>query len=311
MSSLDLESAPDLELHALRQFLAVATFLHFGRAAEHLGMTQPPLTQAIQKLETRLGVLLFERTRRHVALSPAGSALLEPVRQLLRTAGTLPALARDADSGKRGTLRLGFVSTVGFGPLPAWLRGFHETNPDITIQLREATADVQRSALSNAELDAGFTLHAASARDDVPPGYSCLSVGREPMVFALPTALARRRLVGPAELLSQPLIIFPRPVAPSLHDAILAFFHRHGVVPVIAQEAIQMQTIVNLVSAGLGIALVPRVVTAFRRTGVAYRPPPRSLPQHPRCETRLLWNTHGVPSVLRFVEHVRRQVKEA
>src|SRR5512140_1052895 len=134
---------PEVDLRAWRQFLAVAELLHFGRAARRLAITQPPLTQAIQKLEARLGAALFERTRRSVALTPAGAALVEPVRQLLGQAGALPAVAREAAGGQRGTLRLGFVSTVGFGPLPGWLRGFREARPGVVVRLQEATSDVQ------------------------------------------------------------------------------------------------------------------------------------------------------------------------
>src|SRR5512141_1872700 len=129
---------PEVDLRAWRQFLAVAELLHFGRAARRLSITQPPLTQAIQKLEARLGVSLFARSRRSVALTPAGTALVEPVRALLAQAGALPAVARDAAAGGRGTVRLGFVSTVGFGPLPGWLRGFREAHPGVAVQLQEA-----------------------------------------------------------------------------------------------------------------------------------------------------------------------------
>src|SRR5512142_1048288 len=147
------------ELRALRQFLAVAESLHFGLAARLLGMTQPPLTQAIQKLEQQFGAQLFERNRRRLMITAAGAALVEPTRQVLRDASRLGELARSAASGQVGTLRLGFVSTVAFGPLPAWLRGFRETWPSVTIQLREATSDVQLEALVDGELDAGFVLH--------------------------------------------------------------------------------------------------------------------------------------------------------
>ena len=115
-----LPGASLIELRSWRQFLTLAEALHFGRAAILLHMTQPPLTLAIQQLERRLDAALFERTRRSVALTPVGAALVEPVRQLLRQAAALPALARNAAAGELGRIRLGFVSTVGFGSLPAW-----------------------------------------------------------------------------------------------------------------------------------------------------------------------------------------------
>ncbi|WP_127996395.1 LysR family transcriptional regulator [Piscinibacter defluvii] len=290
----------EIDLRAWRQFAVLAETLHFGRAAERLHMTQPPLTLAIQQLERRLGTPLFARTRRSVALTPAGEALLEPARALLERAAALPALARGAARGEQGRLRLGFVSTVGYGPLPGWLRGFREAWPGVTVELREATGDVQLEAFARAELDAGFVLHAPGHA----PALARLSLGVEPMVLALPDAAPRRW--RPAELLRQPLVIFPRGIAPSLYDAVLAFYHHHRAAPAIAQEAIQMQTIVNLVSAGLGIALVPRSMTLLQRPGIAYRSLPVALAEAaPSCETSLVWRADAPPAVERFVAHVK------
>lgn len=290
----------DIDLRAWRQFAVLAQTLHFGRAAERLHMTQPPLTLAIQQLERRLGTPLFERTRRSVALTPAGAALLEPVRALLERAAALPALARGAARGEQGRLRLGFVSTVGYGPLPGWLRGFREAWPGIAVELREATGDVQLEAFARAELDAGFVLHAPGHAPALPR----LSIGTEPLVLALPESAPRRWRAD--ELLRQPLVIFPRAIAPSLYDAVLAFYHHHQATPLIAQEAIQMQTIVNLVSAGLGIALVPRSMTLLQRPGITYRSLPPALAEAaPGCETSLVWRADAPPAVERFVEHVK------
>jgi DNA-binding transcriptional LysR family regulator len=300
----------EIELRAWRQFLVLAETLHFGRAAQRLHMTQPPLTQAIQQLERRVGALLFERTRRSVALAPAGAALVEPVRRLLAGAAALPVMARGAMAGESGRIRLGFVSTVGFGALPVWLRRFREANPGVAIELREATGDVQLEAFARRELDAGFLLHAPGQLPDRAARLHVLSLGIEPMVLALPEAApwATAARLKAVELLAQPLVIFPRVIAPSLYDAVLAFHHRHGVAPVIAQEAIQMQTIVNLVSAGLGVALVPQAVTQLQRPGVVYRPLPRALADAaPRCETSLVWPDDALPAVLRFVDFVRDQ----
>jgi DNA-binding transcriptional LysR family regulator len=307
----DEAALPVIELRAWRQFLVLAEQLHFGRAAALLNMTQPPLTLAVQQMERRLGVALFERTRRSVALTPAGVALVEPVRQLLRQASALPALAQSATLGEIGRIRLGFISTVGFGPLPAWLRGFRERWPGISVELIEATGDVQLKAFERAEIDAGFVLHAPGMAPGAALGLQTLSLGVEPLVLALPESLpwAAARRLRAADVLSQPLVIFPRAITPSLFDAVLAFYHRQGITPVIAQEAIQMQTIVNLVSAGLGIALVPKAVTQLRRAGVVYRPLPAALAAAaPRCETSLVWPAAADPAVQRFVDFVRDKV---
>ncbi|MFO1339340.1 MAG: LysR family transcriptional regulator [Burkholderiaceae bacterium] len=300
------DTRPPIELRAWRQFLALAETLHFGQAAQRLHMTQPPLTLAIQQLESRLGVALFERSRRRVALSPAGEALVEPVRHLLQQAAGLPGVAQAAGRGAVGRLRLGFVSTVGFGPLPGWLRGFRQAEPGVQVVLREATTDVQLQALDRGEMDAGFVLHAPGVSAGLAP-WSRLSVGVEPMVLAVPegspAAAAPRLRV--ADVLAQPLVIFPRAIAPSVYDAVLAYYHRHGASPVVAQEAIQMQTIVNLVSAGLGLAWVPRSMTQLQRPGVAYRPLPRTRGgEAPRCETSLVWSDAGGAVASRFAAFV-------
>ncbi|MDP1789141.1 MAG: LysR family transcriptional regulator [Methylibium sp.] len=298
-----------IDVRLWRQFLAVAELLHFGRAAQRLHMTQPPLTMAIQQLERRLGQPLFVRNRRAVALAPAGAALLQPVRQWLAQGEALSALARGVGEGDVGRLRLGFVSTLGFGPLPDWLHGFRERYPRIEVELREVTTDVQRQAFAQSELDAGFMLHASGMDPGVEnAGLDVLRVLEEPLVLALPEAhpLAKAARLSLPVLMAQPLVIFPRPIAPSLFDAVLAYYHRHGTAPVIAQEAIQMQTIVNLVSAGLGVAWVPEVVTRLQRRGVVYRALPPSLAVGaPRCETSLVWR-HDPPAVVgRFVDFVR------
>ena len=306
---------PGIELRSWRQFLALAQTLHFGRAAQQLHITQPPLTLAIQQLERRLGATLFERTRRSVALTPVGAALVEPVRQLLQEAAALQSRAREAATGAVGRVRVAFVSTVGFGPLPVWLRAFRQAHPGIAIELIEATSDVQLRGFERDEIDIGFMLHAPGLAPDAPvlAGHAPLrlqrlSLGVEPLVLALPDAApwAIARRLRPADVLAQPLVIFPRAATPSLYDAVLAFYHRQGITPAIAQEATQMQTIVNLVSAGLGLALVPQAVTQLQRPGVRYRPLPGTLgAMAPRCETSLLWPTEPAPAVARFVEFVR------
>ena len=152
-----------IELRPLRQFVTLAEELHFGRAAARLHMTQPPLTQAMQALEKRLGAPLFIRTQRSVALSPAGHALLPEVRRLLQLADALPQQAQAAAAGLAGRVRLAFVSSIAYGPLPGWLRSFRTAQPQVMVQLREATLDVQLDAFSADEIDVGLVLHAPGA----------------------------------------------------------------------------------------------------------------------------------------------------
>lgn len=289
-----------IELRPLRQFVAVAEELHFGRAAQRLHISQPALTQAIQQLEIRLGAPLLERSQRRVALSPAGVALLPELRRLIAAADSLPGQAQAAAAGLAGRLRLAFVSSIAYGPMPPWLRSFREAQPGVQLALREATLDVQLDAFAADQIDAGFVLHAEGA---VPPGLATTCVLREAMVLALPEQhrLARQTRPSWAALAQEPLVIFPRRIAPSLYDAVLGHYRARGATPVIAQEAIQMQTIVNLVSAGMGIAWVPASLTQLQRPGVVYRAPAG---EALRCETSLVWREPAPPVVQRFVDHV-------
>lgn len=316
-----------VDLRAWRQFVAVAEELHFGRAALRLHMTQPPLTQAIAHMERSLGVVLFDRTRRRVALSPAGEALLPDVRDLLERAQALPGRARAAAAGEVGRVRLAFVSTIGFERLPAWVRDFRVQCPHVALELVEATGDVQRALFARGELDAGLMLHSPGF---APAELARWAVAQEPLVLALPEShpLAQRPHLAMAEVLAEPLVIFPRRIVPSLHDAIFALYHAAGRVPLVVQEAMQMQTIINLVWGGLGVAWVPESVMQFRREGVVYRSAsafavPRKTPRaqaaalrdaqaaHPSgplplCETSLVW-PEGVknPALDRFVQFVK------
>ena len=307
------EQHPIIELRLWQQFVAVAEHLHFGRAALSLHMTQPPLTQAIAGLEARLGVQLFARTKRNVSLTPAGASLLPAARELLKNAQQLALQARWAASGEVGRLRVGFVSPLGLGPLPGWVREFRSTFPRIALELVEATSDVQQQMLKQSELDAGFVLHTPQFASQLAShGLARLALGQEPMIVALPKQheLARRRaVIRFDQVLLEPLVLFPKRILPSIHDALSALYHAHGQPMQIAQEAIQMQTIVNLVSAGLGIAWVPRTVQQFQRAGVVYRPVQMNRKTQVLCESSLIWREEASDPVLaRFVGLVRESV---
>lgn len=307
MRDLDIARQTHLvELRLWRQFVVLAEELHFGHAAVRLNMTQPPLTQAIAQLERLLGVNLFDRTKRSVQMTAAGLALLPDARDLLARAQALPAHARAAAGGEAGRLRLGFVSTVGFLLLPQWVRAFRERYPKIALELIEATGDVQLQLLARGETDAGFMLHSPGFE---PPDLARALITTEPLVLALPEQHPLAAVAKPllAKVLAESLVIFPRRILPSLHDAIFGMYHAAGRLPQVVQEGIQMQTIVNLVSAGLGVAWVPQSVQQFQRSGVVYRNVmlPKSAAKVPVCETSLVWtNTSSNPTLARFVDFV-------
>lgn len=296
-------SIPTIELRLWRQFVAVAEELHFGRAATRLHMTQPPLTQAIAHLEKLLAVRLFERTKRSVHMTAAALALLPAVHELLARSQALPGQARAAAAGEVGRFRLAFVSTAGFSLLPEWVRAFREQYPQVQLELLEATGDMQLQAFERHDIDAGIMLHSPGF---APAGLERRLIAEEPLLLALADhhALAVKPSLTLDDVLAQPLVIFPRRILPSLYDAIFAMYHAAARSPQVAQEAIQMQTIVNLVSAGLGVAWVPESVRQFQRPGVAYRSVSGKKGRRvPVCETSLVWPAGSAsPCVQRFLE---------
>jgi len=297
------------ELRQLRHFVTVAEELHFGRAARRLHMTQPPLSQSIANLEELFKAPLFVRNRRMVGLTAAGAALLPEARRILEEAAALPELVRRAASGEAGRLALSFVSTAGLGMLPDVLRRYRAAYPAVRLVLQEATSDVQFDELLSGRIDAGFVIPPqAGAADVMADGaLDYLKIVDEPLVLCAPSGLAALEKPGPVRLRDLPplpLVIFPRAVAPSLHDAILACFRAAGVLPIIGQEAIQMQTIVSLVSGGMGLALVPQSVSNLMRPGVEYR---ALIDPAPLAETGLAWRRDNDSPVLKgFLELLKR-----
>ena len=295
-----------IELRQLRYFVAVAEEMHFGRAALRLHMTQPPLSQTIQALEAALGTQLFSRSKRSIALTPAGAALLPAAQRMLQQAAALPDIARRAASGASGRLSLAFVSTADYSVLPPFLREFRERYPQVEIDLREATSDVQLEELAHGRIDVGLLIPPLSDKARIELDYA--AVLSEPLILAAPkgmTALRGKNTVALKTLADVPLIIFPRRIAPALHDAILACFRDAGLTPRIGQEAIQMQTIVGLVSAGMGIALVPQSVSNLKRSGVEYK---ALTGKTPLVETGLAWRRDNTSPVLRaFLELLRKK----
>jgi len=257
------------ELRQLRYFIAVAEEMHFGKAAARLHMTQPPVSQAIQALEATLGTPLFIRSTRQIMLTAAGQVLLPEARKLLQQAQNLPQLAQRAAAGQEGHLSLAFISIADYSILPPTLREFRRSYPGVSIELREATSNVQLDALEKNEIDAGFLIPPLPEKMQEQLHYQ--KILTEPLILAAPEHLFDNRdRISLTDCADQPLILFPRKIAPGLHDTIIGVFHAAGLTPVIGQEAIQMQTIVGLVSAGMGIALVPQSVSNLQRPGVSY-----------------------------------------
>jgi DNA-binding transcriptional LysR family regulator len=293
------------EMWQLRYFVAVAERLHFGRAAQALHMSQPPLSRAIRGLEQTLGVTLFDPTRRRVELTSEGARLLEETRrtlsQLERTALELRAMA----AGEHGRLRLGFVSLADYGVLPDLLRTFKAAKPGVSLALREMLSPEQATALAAGELDFGLLLPPVAQA--VSRELEHLVVHSEKFVAALPArhAAARRRgRLAMRDLAGEAFVMVPREIAPGLYDIVAGLAARAGFSLQVAQEAIQMQTVVSLVSSGLGVAIVPASIANLGRRGVVYR---ELADAHPRLDLWLAWRRGDLGAAARdFLAHARR-----
>jgi DNA-binding transcriptional LysR family regulator len=294
------------ELWHLRYFLAVAEQLHFGRAAAALHISQPPLSRAIRALEQRLGVVLFARSRRRVELTPEGTRLLGEARRMLgqleRTVQEVRGMAR----GEEGRLRIGFVSLADYGVLPGLLKAFKSARPGIALALREMLSPEQAAALAAGELDFGLLLPPVSGAEPLEH----IVVQRERFVAALPSShrlASGKGKLAVSALAGEPFVMVPRDIAPGLYDIVTGLAARAGISFNVAQEAIQMQTVVSLVSSGLGVAIVPGCIANLGRRGVVYR---EITDRHPRLDLWLAWPRAGLGTAARdFLALARRRAR--
>ena len=258
-----------MELRQLRYFVAIAEEGNFSRAARRLHISQPPLSIQMKSLEDELGVRLLERTNRGVSLTAAGSVFFEETRAVLARLEHARSKALRADRGDIGMLSVGFVSIADYGILPPALKDFRSRFPLIEVQLHELTTDSQIRELRAARLDLGIGLAPVEE-----PDLEFESLLREELVLAMPSghpAARGDRAVDLRALSKESFIVPPRDVAPGLYDTTISCCSAFGFAPRITQHARQMQTVVGLVSCGMGFALVPSSVRNLKRTGVRYR----------------------------------------
>ena len=294
------------DLHKLNCFVTVAKTLNFGRAARSLNLSQPPLTRHIKALEAELGAELFHRTKRSVRLSDAGAALLPQVEAILQAVARLPDAAHAAGAGESGRITIAFVSIVDYSFLPALMRRFTSTYPAVSVHLREATSDLQLKWLAAGDIDLGIVLGPlvdAGSGGNAPETLVYQRLQTESLVLALPQAHPQAKLTTPVALArfrNEAFISFPRHAAPGLHDAVTGACSEAGFSQRVVQEAIQMQTIISLVSAGMGVALVPESLMSLRRPGVVYRKLRGG--KRAALEIGLVWRRDNAAAVLnRFV----------
>ena len=258
-----------MELRHLKYFVAVAEEMHFGRAAKRLHIAQPPLSQQIMNLEEELGIKLFDRTRRTIQMTDAGTYFLKEARQLLLHVEQAAETARRIYRGQAGRLTIGFVGSVVHTFLPEGLRIFRERFPDVELSLQELNTAEQINSLHAGRLDVGFLY--LDAQDSE---LASQVLTRAPLMVVLPNkhALAGRKSLNIRELAQEPFIANTRSSEPVVLDAFISLCRSAGFTPRIAQESGHVQTVLGLVASGLGACLLPDFIKNIRRPGVQYIP---------------------------------------
>jgi len=278
-----------LDVRRLSYFVAVAETLHFGKAAERLRIAQPALSQQVRRLEEELGCQLLRRDRRHVELTPAGLALLETGRRALVQMARAGEAARRTAARHGALLRIGFLSPAAFAVVPDVLRRLRLAHPGVYLVLREGDSVTLLEEVRLGLLDIAFV------RGPITwPAVRIDTLRREPLVLVLPSdhRLARGARVALTKLADEPFIGFPRETAPSLHDAITSMCQEAGFTPTFVTEASEWYTIVSLVAAGMGLAILPESIRTFQRRGAVYR----SVAGEPRHVELAVVRRHGPPS---------------
>ncbi|MFJ4372377.1 LysR substrate-binding domain-containing protein [Pseudomonas japonica] len=260
-----------MELRHLRYFIAVAEELHFGRAAQALGISQPPLSQQIQALEQELGARLFERTNRRVELSEAGRLFLEEARQVLAQVDKAADVARRAQLGELGEMKIGFTSSAPFNSsIPKAIYSFRQRFPAVHLNLKEMSSRDVAEALLDERIEVGLMRPLP-----LPDSLVATELLREPLVAVLnadhPLAQGSANGLHLAALANEPFVFFPRSYGSGLHAQLLSLARQAGFTPHFAQEAAEVMTIIGLVSAGLGVSVLPASFQRMRIDGVLYR----------------------------------------
>ena len=259
-----------MELRHLRYFIAVAEELHFGRAAQQLGISQPPLSQQIQALEQEVGARLFDRNNRRVELSEAGRLFLEEARQVLAQVERAADVARRAQQGELGELKIGFTSSAPFtSRIPKALRTFRQRFPAVHLDLKEMSSREVADGVFDATLDIGLMRPMP-----LPEGLIVTPLFNEPLIAVLNAAhplAASEEGLSMTALAEEPFVFFPRSYGSGLYAQLLSLARQAGFTPRIAQEAGEVMTIIGLVAAGLGVSVLPASYQRMRIEGVVYR----------------------------------------
>lgn len=250
----------------LTYFLAVAEELHVGRAAERLGIAQPPLSRQIKQFEIELGVLLFHRGRNGISLTQAGQRLQERGRQILGLVADSEREARRIGQGMEGRLRLGYVGSAVYGILPNIVKSFRAAFPDVFLTLTPMNNDSLQSGLIRREID--LAIARPELRDSEILTRSLIS---EPLIMSAPdTLFPGRGAISPQEVSGQLLILYPEFPRPSFADLVLECAEHHGISTERVLFTMDVNTAIGLVAVGEGVAIVPRSVGTMQRNGIRF-----------------------------------------
>ena len=289
-----------MELRHLGYFVAVADELHFGRAAERLGMSQPPLSQQIRRLEAELGVALFERTSRRVQLTEVGVAFLVEARRTLEQADRAIAVARRAQRGEFGKLAIGFTTSAPFTAAVAKaLFDFRTACPDVELALSELPRSVQIARLTDNSLDIGFVRSAAAPV--LPEGLVATPLLAEPLVVVMRRDHRLAMGTAPlriADLVAEDFVLYDQMLGAGFNDLLADLCRSAGFEPRVVQEAGGLASLLGLVAAGFGLTLLSRSLAALHLDSLVYRPL-----DEPAAISRL-WLVHPMamaPACQRFV----------
>ena len=292
-----------MEIRQMRYFLAVAETLHFRRAADLLHLSQPSLSLQIRQMEEELGAQLFERTQRRVRLTAAGEALVPRLRTLLRSLDEAINETQRIDRGLAGPLTMGFVSTALVGRLPGAMKELQTTTPGLRLQLKECDPREQIAQLMQGRLEIAFIHGQLEERS-----LETLVLQRDRMIAALPEDVAPegevdlRAFAGYTSIMPSPVTAF------GFFDHVQRAYQQAGVSPAHSIHTNLIIGGINLVAAGIGIALVPSSFEQMRVPGVAYRP---LAVTPPAVELLAVWKRDDASAMLnRFVEILRRHAED-
>lgn len=295
-----------MDLRHLRYFMTVATERNFTRAAERLGMAQPPLSRQIRELEEELGTTLFVRNSRPVALTDAGRLLFDLAQDTLNSVSRLKESMRRFAEGQRQRFVIGFVGSTIYGLVPTMIRSFRSRAPELDVDLVEMNTLAQMKALSDGRIDAGIgRLVFEDAAIDR------LIIEREPLVAAVPSEhhlAADSTPLSLRDLLDETLILYPSDPRPSYADHVLGLFRQHGAAPRAVREVRELQTALGLVAAHAGISVVPHAIQRLRRDDIVYRP---ILEQDAISPIILSWRVSDSSSAIKLLRAVCSDLQTA